>query len=103
MEKLTINQLVEGEIYATEGPTPGYIFMSEGTNRSSPYIHPLSGQYYRHGHLSSEGNNSFKHYRVATEEEKEHFLACHAAGRYVNPPAPGSSNPRKVRHGYDIF
>ena len=82
--ELTIEQLIEGEIYVTSDKTPGYIFRCIGNCVDIPSVDP-NKKYAIGGWLSSIGNSCFTYYRKATEKEKQIFILSRDKGVYTEP------------------
>ena len=76
-------ELTIGDIYFVQYPERQYIFRAvtpEGWVNNIDL--KLKSYFFKSGNMCEE-NNQERHYGEATQQEKEHFLQCEKAGKYV--------------------
>ena len=76
-------QWIENEIYVGGKVKDGYIFKAFSTGGHNGYIYQEISF-----HTSVDNNYQWEDYsvRLATSEEKQWFLACESAGKFVPKP-----------------
>ncbi len=98
---MRLKDLIKGEIYTGlyNNKKDRYVFMClDDKAMKGDCPHLFSGRYVDYGDLVSsfDGKDG---YVLATPEEKQHFLACKNAGKYVKPP----EQPLELLSSFIIF
>ena len=75
------NELIVGEIYQLDwGSCNKWIIQFSGNILKTPYLHA--------GNYSSSGSFPGYEWKLASNSDKNHLLACIAANKYTNIPKP---------------